>query len=145
MESEMCVSQTLTRTKWLTGLTTALRMLRLPWQTSEPIRRWCWTLRVMLRSTPTGWFWTRWKILIYNGYIKAAIINIWVISVYQIRQCDVMKLHWIGLIPKIKPSLCKIHHYLLLIQGMEIVQTMNSDPGLAVGKVYFLFELNISH
>lgn len=35
--------------------------------------------------------------------------------------------------------------FVSLTQGMEIVQTMNSDPGLAVGKMSFLSVLNFSH
>lgn len=56
---ETFASPTSTRTKWLTGSTTARRTPRLPWPTLGPIRRWCWTPRATLRSTPTGLFWTR--------------------------------------------------------------------------------------
>lgn len=56
---ETFASRTLTRTKWLTGLTTVQRTRRLPWQTSGHIRRWYWTPRATPKLTPTGLFWTR--------------------------------------------------------------------------------------
>lgn len=62
MEWATFANQTLTKTRWSTGLITVQKMQRSHWQTSEPIRRLYWTQRAMLRLTPTGWFLTRWQI-----------------------------------------------------------------------------------